>query len=492
MGRPSFVPVLIRRPSTALAAAACAAFLSGGPACEEKAVPSGSTPGSVIFIHPDGASASHWAACRMLYEGPDGALQWDRLPFMALYRGHLRNKLTATSNGGGTVHAYGVKVDDTAYGIPSGTRVPSRHSGAAEGAAREMAAGSAEEGRVSIMAQAIAAGLRAGTINTGTVTEPGTGCYLASAAKRTDHAEIAAQLVESGAHVVFGAGEEWFLPKGTTGRHAASGKRTDGRNCLQEAEKRGYRIVFTREELAALPAETEKVLGLFAASDTYNDMSEEDLARSGLPPYDPAAPTVAQMTEAALRILGRPGSEFLLVIEEEGTDNFGNSNNARDCLLALRRADEALGVARHFLEGHPRTLILTAADSDAGGLEVLGLPTQIGTDSPLPERDGNGAPVDGRDGTRTPPFLSAPDGAGDRRPFAIVWASGTDLTGGVVSRAEGLNAEWLQRGVPPHRSVAPEALGGTIDNTGIYNLTYYTLFGHWPPDAAAPAWSAAR
>ncbi|MEO1237676.1 MAG: hypothetical protein AAFX76_12890, partial [Planctomycetota bacterium] len=32
--------------------------------------------GSVIFFHPDGASAASWAAARALFVGPDDDLNW--------------------------------------------------------------------------------------------------------------------------------------------------------------------------------------------------------------------------------------------------------------------------------------------------------------------------------------------------------------------------------------------------------------------------------
>ena len=47
------------------------------------------TGNGAIFFHPDGTSASHWDAVRLLHYGPDGVLHWDRLPEMASYRGHL-------------------------------------------------------------------------------------------------------------------------------------------------------------------------------------------------------------------------------------------------------------------------------------------------------------------------------------------------------------------------------------------------------------------
>jgi alkaline phosphatase len=46
--------------------------------------------------------------------------------------------------------------------------------------------------------------------------------------------------------------------------------------------------------------------------------------------------------------------------------------------------------------------------------------------------------------------------------FAIVWSSGDDLGGGVVARADGLNAEMVR---------------GSFDNTDVARVIRKTLFG---------------
>jgi alkaline phosphatase len=406
--------------------------------------------GSVIFLHPDGTSAAHWSAARLHIHGPDGLLHWDRLPRLSVYRGHMRDALAATSHGGATTHAFGVKVPADSYGMHRDTPL------------------TALSGRpYSIMVEAMRNGLPVGIVNSGDLNEPGTGCFLASAVSRENSESIVAQVLSSGADVILGGGEQWMLPAGTNGVHAAAGRRTDGRNLIAECRERGYTVVFTRAELAAVSNTTAKLLGVFAAHHTFNDQAEEALAGAGLEPYDPQAPTVAAMMETALRILAARGRPFLLVAEEEGTDNLANVNNAAGTLEALRRADEAVGVARAFVAEHPATLLLTAADSDASGMQVIsppaGSPAWFRPDVPLAEAaTAEGAPLDGRAGAKSPPFVSGPDRFGRRHTFGIAWIGAADTAGGIVARAEGLNSDWL---------------GTTIDNTDIYRLMYLTLFG---------------
>ncbi len=406
--------------------------------------------GSVVFIHPDGTSSASWAAGRALLVGPDDNLQWDLLPYMAVYRGHMADSLTATSNGGATTHATGLKVAADAFGrsaaAPRGHRLLDKN------------------GRyVSVAIQAIDAGLPVGVVQTGVSVEPGSAVFLTDAMRRGAVEEITLGLIESNATVILGAGESQFLPVGQQGFHG-QGTRKDGINVIELAQQRGYTVVYTAEQLAALPITTDKVLGLFARGHTFHDQSEEDLAARGLPLYEPTAPTVAQMTDYALRRLSRDGQRFLLVVEEEGTDNFGNKNNASGVLEAMRRADEAIGLVRRYVADHPQTLLLTAADSDASGMRLIGIPADSGREElkVLPTHDHNGAPVDGVGGTGTAPFIAAPDRAGRRLPFAIAWTTHHDVSGGVLVRAQGLNAQRVR---------------GNMDNTELAGLMRLTLFG---------------
>jgi len=401
--------------------------------------------GNVIFIHPDGTGVAHWQAARFLLVGPDGDLFWDRLPHVAIYRGHPSDCLTASSNAGATMHAYGIKVGFNSFGTGEDGKRPKALSGF--------------DG--SIMHEAVAKGLRTGLINSGSVVEPGTSAFVASVASRRDgSADVTRQVVESGVDVILSGGEEWFLPEGVAGRHTASGKRQDGLNLIERAKELGYQVVFTGEELAALPAATERVLGIFSEAHMFNDQPEEVLKEQGAPTFKEGTPTLREMTSEALRFLSGRDTRFFLVVEEEGTDNFGNQMNATGTLDALARADETYGLALEFLEKHPDTLIITAADSSAGGMDVLSFPPERMAKLENVEKDPSGAHWDrAMDGNW---FLAAPDRAGKRHPFLITWASSSDVSGGIVARAAGMNAKLVQ---------------GSFDNTRIYEVMHQTLFG---------------
>jgi alkaline phosphatase len=403
--------------------------------------------GSVIFIHPDGTGLADWNALRMLTVGPDGDLNWDMLSNIGLYQGHIRNRSTASSNAGATIHAYGVKADVADFGMID-NEIPISRSGK----------------RKSIMQEAMTKGIYTGIINSGSIEEPGSAVFVASNVRRGNYTEIAKDVIQSGANLIFSGGEDFLLPEGTKGRHSASGKRTDGLNLIEWAERNEYTVVYSREELLKTTYDEKKILGVFAARSTFNDRTEEELKTTGLQNYSTIAPTVDEMTKFALEFLSRKG-QFFLVVEEEGTDNFGNKNNANGKLEALHYADKAIGEVLKFMDKYPNTMLVTASDSEAGGLEVSGYEVaKLNPDEPLPPNDRNGAPMDGREGTGSLPFMTAPDKNGNSFPFGIVWSCYGDVTGSVVARAHGLNAERMK---------------GKIDNTDIYRFMYLTLFGVW-------------
>jgi alkaline phosphatase len=395
---------------------------------------------NAIFLHPDGMGANTWMGVRLLEAGPDGRIAIDALPNVAAYVGPLSDRITQSSNGGATTHAWGLRAQAESYGTIDGKAPTAARSGFAG----------------SIMREAQHAGKAVGIVNSSSVTEPGTGVFLASAANRDDEAEIAAQILAAKPEVALGGGEMFFLPKGVRGRHG-EGVRTDGRNLVEEAKAAGYAVVYSADELAALPTDTPYVLGLFAAEETFNEATEEGLRKAGLPVFQPQAPRFDAMIAFAIARLSRDADGFLLVGNEEATDNFGGENNATAVFDAGAGADRAVRVALDFARRQGQTTVVLASDSDCGGLLVTGDDVVAG--QKVPPRGENGAPQDG--GPDGLPFLAAPDRAGVRLPFIATWASASDSSGGVLARGYGPGADLIR---------------GTIDSSDIYRALYLGLF----------------
>ncbi|MCX7595187.1 MAG: alkaline phosphatase, partial [Fischerella sp.] len=431
----------------------------------------------VIFIHPDGTSPSHYALARFVDKGPDGRLNWDTLDHAGVYLGHMEDQLGGTSNAGAVTHATGAKVYAESFGFnQDGSPVTSL---------------SGNTGKT-IVQEAIAAQKVTALIQSGAIYEPGTAAFVAQVGElevdgrkippRQQTAEIAKQVILSGVDFILGGGELNLLPVGTDGFHATAEEldalstspiQRPTENLIELAKSNGYTVVYTEEQLRDLldpskyPTPPTKVLGVFAPVHTFNDRPEEVLAERGLPLYVETAPTIAEMLEVTQQLMEKhPNFDngSIAIVEEEGTDNFGNNNNAAGTLEALRRGDAAIGVAQNFLEKYDNTLILTAADSDAGGLQVrdpLDANEPVGTINNNPTTEPRLVPLDGITGANTLPFVSAPDADGDVFNFGVGWAGTPDFSGSIVAKAEGLNADKLP---------------ATVDNTGMYELMYETLF----------------
>lgn len=389
--------------------------------------------GNVIFFHPDGAGVNHWNAARLHIVGPDGELNWDRLPAIGVYTGHMSDRVTSSSHGGATVHSRGVKVQADSFGM-DGTNTITSASGVEQSIAQE----------------AIAAGKAVALVQSGHIGEPGTAAFVSESESRREVDYIARQVIESGAQVILGGGESYLLPDGVQGRHGF-GSRSDGVNLIDRAEALGYTIIYDRDEMIALNLnETEKLLGVFASNHTFNANPIGDNLANALSPYQATAPSVAEMTTVALEIISRDPEGFFAVIEEEGTDNFPNNMNAPGALEALTRADAAFGVLLEFVDVRDDTLLITAADSDAGGLQVVAT-------------DETGAFLHGQYGLDTEVFLAKPDAQGRELPFALGFvADGGDVAGGILVRGAGFNSDLI----------AP-----LMDNTDVYKIMYATLFG---------------
>ncbi len=431
----------------------------------------------VIFIHPDGTSPSHYAIARFVDKGPDGRLNWDNLAHAGVYLGHMEDQLGGTSNAGAVTHATGTKVYAESFGLNADNSPVTPLSGKA--------------GKT-IVQEAIAAKKVTALVQSGAIYEPGTAAFVAQVGElnvngqrtppRQQTAEIAKQVILSGVDFILGGGELNLLPVGTDGFHgtaaqldaiSTSGLQRPQENLIELAKSKGYTVVYTEQQLNELldptkyPTPPTKVLGVFAPVHTFNDRPEEVLATQKQPLYRETAPTIAEMLDVTQKLMEKHpnfNNGSIAIVEEEGTDNFGNNNNAAGTLEGLRRADAAIGVALNFINKYENTLLLTAADSDAGGLQAVDprTPNQpVGTVNNNPTTEARPIPLDGQTGANTLPFTAAPDVNGDVFNFGVAWAGTPDFSGSIVSKAHGLNAEKLP---------------ATLDNTKIYELMYETLF----------------
>lgn len=323
---------------------------------------------NVIILVGDGMAEAQRVAGRLAAKGVDGTLVMDSFP----YRGSVQtdprdpSEFITDSAAAGTALATGVKTYNGAIAVDrNGTPVPS------------------------IGDLAKRRGRALGVVTTAQVTDATPAAFGgAHVPDRADQSEIARQFLRhSGADVILGGGEDWWYPAGNPGRYPdkppqdpTEGSRGTSGNLVAVARQMGYQYVSDAAGLRA--ARGNKLLGLFANEEMFQQRPE---GQGDV--YSPVVP-LATMTAKAISTLSRASSGFVLLVEEEGIDEFGHNNNAGKTIRAVRELDKAAAVAKQFADANPGTLVVTVGDHETGGMTVEGVDPADESGTALSTEDG--------------------------------------------------------------------------------------------------------
>ncbi len=288
---------------------------------------------SVILFIGDGMGTGQRAAARWLSVGPDGRLAMDALPVQGKARTLSIAETVTDSAAAATALATGVKTRNGSIGMDP-SRVP----------------------LTTILELAKADGKAVGLVSTVQLASATPASFAAHVPSRGETQAIAVQLVDEGIDVLFGGGEDDFLPPGSLDDCGRAGRRTDGRDLAEVARQAGATVLCDARGLAQLdPLSASRVLGLFA--------------RAELP--EPYTPSLAEMTRVAIEILSRDPDGFFLMVEEGQIDWACHDNDAPTAMDHTLELDEAVAVAVEYVEGAPETLLVVTGDHETGGLNVL-------------------------------------------------------------------------------------------------------------------------
>jgi alkaline phosphatase len=283
---------------------------------------------NVIFMLPDGASASYMANYRYFKEGADGPV-WEPLLKGMVQTDSFNNPVT-DSAAGANAYATGIKTRNGSVGV--------------DFFGNEL---------TSVMDLASDAGKATGIVSTAAITDASPAAFGASNPDRDNQADIAQQYIgDNELDVIMGAGRSQFTTE------SQGGAQPNGTDLIALAEQQGMAYVASAEELAAFNG--DRVLGLFS--------NEEYLDPIGARPAE--EPTLEQMTEAALDTLSKDKDGFVLFIEEENTDNFGHDNDAATTMHAMASFEASMQKVLDFQKENPDTLVVMVVDHDAGGMTV--------------------------------------------------------------------------------------------------------------------------
>jgi alkaline phosphatase len=214
----------------------------------------------------------------------------------------------------------------------------------------------------SVVSTAKKFGKRVGLISDTRITHATPAAFAVHVNHRSLESEIAEQIIsQNRIDLLFSGGLSFFVPAAKTEEDmkkfvssVAVSPRQNGQQLLLTAKERGYTTVFNQaglRSLAQLPA-----LGLFAASDMQNAFIEGTQDQ----------PTLAAMTEKALKLLDNPEG-FFLMVESGQIDWAGHQNDPGWLLRELIRLSSVLQVIEDFSKDRQDTLVILTADHETGG-----------------------------------------------------------------------------------------------------------------------------
>ena len=348
-------------------------------------------PRRVILLIGDGMDDQQITIARNYLKGARGKLLLDSLPL----RASVQVLATEDLENGAPVY-----VSDSA------NTATSLATGVVTSLGRIATGPVTDNDLTTIVELAAAAGLRTGLVTTASVTDATIAAFAAHISSRScedpDHmvdiavfgyriadcsgdlkanggkGSIAEQLAVSPVDVLLGGGGEHFTP-------VVEGGTVSVADLAREA---GFQVVGSTGELLDMDPQ-KRLLGLFARGTMPVRLQGQDgrvaeaprrswlnylhpyLGSVDLPtpmacepnPGYGGAPTLQQMTRAALANLGRDdGRGFFLVVESASIDKQAHERKPCGSIGEMEQLEEALATVLEFAREHPDTLVMVTAD----------------------------------------------------------------------------------------------------------------------------------
>ncbi len=337
----------------------------------------------VILIIGDGMDDQQITIARNYLVGSSGQLAMDTMQ----YRGAMQVQAVSEANPAEPV-----------YVTSSAAAATAMASGIVTSSRRISTFAQTDKDAVTIMELANNAGIRTGIVTTASVTDATPASFMAHVNARwcqgpenmardnernprvsyectNDYktnggrGSIAEQIADARMDIVLGGGRMYF-------DQIAEGESET--RVLQLARSNGYEVITRRSKLQTLPRD-KRILGLFVPDlmppmlrgngATMTPAVEQFDGKLNLPePYsceeNPEfvdVPWLLEMAEAAVSHLDRRGS-FMLMIENESTDEQSHLRQPCGHIGAVAQIDETLRFVLKYAESHPELLIIVTAD----------------------------------------------------------------------------------------------------------------------------------
>ncbi|SFJ36427.1 MULTISPECIES: alkaline phosphatase [unclassified Bacillus (in: firmicutes)] len=129
------------------------------------------------------------------------------------------------------------------------------------------------------------------------------------------------------------------------------------RNLTEEFKKDGYSYVTDRQQL--LNDKSDQILGLFAPGGFDKMIDRND-----------KAPSLAEMTNAAIERLNKNKNGFFLMVEGSQIDWAGHDNDVVAAMSEMEDFERAFKAAIEFAKKDKHTLVVATADHSTGGFSL--------------------------------------------------------------------------------------------------------------------------
>ncbi len=237
-----------------------------------------------------------------------------------------------------------------------------------------------------IVELAAASGRSAGVVTSVQLSHATPAGMYAHNADRDNYEQIANEMLGSRGQppskldVIMGAGHPGHDANGAPREAGGKDYQYVGGPATWEALKNGshpgkWRLIEEEAGLAALAKEASppKVLGVARAAETlqYQRTPKTAGATPGADPKNAGVPTLAQMTTAALQVLGKNPRGFVVMIEGGAIDWAAHDNDLARLVEEQRDFNAAVQAAMDWVQAHSNwqeTLLIVTADHETGHL----------------------------------------------------------------------------------------------------------------------------
>lgn len=191
------------------------------------------------------------------------------------------------------------------------------------------------------------AGKSTGLVTTTEITHATPAGFAANVEHRSQAEEIAVQYLEREIDLLLGGGNN----------HLSSEHREDERDLYTDFGNAGYTIARTKGELFSGDSEEGRLLGIFSNGHlpyTLDHVNTPDLLEN--------VPSLAEMTDLAIRNLAKNPNGFILQIEGGRVDHAAHGNDAAGLLFDQIAFDDAIAVVMEFARERDDTLVMITTD----------------------------------------------------------------------------------------------------------------------------------